>query len=87
MTTTCRDRELGITEPDPPKPICKTAGCGKEKKWKGLCQSCYGQAKRLIEDNKTTWEELAKLGLIEQDFKPFYAAFEKAKATQIDPLV
>lgn len=59
---------------------CITHNCGKKRKWKGLCSSCYGQAKRLIDDNKTTWEELEQMGLVLLDSKPFYAAFKQKKS-------
>jgi len=42
---------------------CITPNCGKDARWKGLCQTCYGAAKRLIEEGKTTWPELQDLGL------------------------
>ena len=29
---------------------CMTPNCGKKRKWKGVCPSCYGQAKKLIDD-------------------------------------
>ena len=65
-----------LTRQDPP---CITPKCGKERKWKGLCPSCYGQAKRLIDDEKTSWEELEAMGLVLLDSKPFYAAFNEKK--------
>lgn len=63
-----------------PVNLCITPECGKERKWKGLCQSCYGVAKSLIEKNETTWQELADLGLVIEDVKPFAAAFRKKKS-------
>lgn len=62
---------------DPP---CMTPNCGKKRKWKGICPSCYGQAKRLIDEEKTTWEELEQMGLVLLDSKPFYAAFKQKKS-------
>ena len=58
---------------------CVTEGCGKERQWKGLCRSCYGQAKQLIEKKETTWDELAVMGLIIPDDKPFKNAFLRKK--------
>jgi hypothetical protein len=58
---------------------CITPECGKDRKWKGLCPSCYGQAKRLIEQGKTTWDELFDLKLCILDNKPFLIAFNKVK--------
>ena len=68
-----------IAEPDAGSQLCVTEGCGKERQWKGLCRSCYGQARRLIDENQTTWDELAIMGLIVPDDKPFKAAFLRKK--------
>lgn len=43
--------------------LCLVPDCGKAAKWKGLCQTCYGCAKAMIERNETTWEALEVLGL------------------------
>lgn len=43
--------------------ICLTPECGKAARWKGLCTSCYGCAKNLIDLGETTWEELSELDL------------------------
>lgn len=61
-----------------PKPICIIPNCGKEARWKGICSQCYGQASQLIKEDKTTWEQLAALGLATIPDKPFIAAFRKA---------
>ena len=62
------------------QPICITEGCGKERKWKGLCRSCYGQARHLIDSNEADgWDELERMGLVIEDDKPFKAAFKKKK--------
>lgn len=66
-------------------PKCLTEGCHTKAQWKGLCASCYGVAKKLINANKTTWEELVTLGLAQVEIKPFEAAFNKAKATNAAP--
>lgn len=63
--------------PDLASPTCVTEGCGKERRWKGLCSSCYGQAKKLIKQSKTTWDELEIMGLIIADDQPFVAAFKR----------
>ena len=62
-----------------PSKQCMTEGCGKDQKWKGLCRSCYGQALRLIEEQQTTWDELATMGLVRIEDKPFKAAFLRKK--------
>lgn len=61
----------------PPDTICITENCGKARKWKGLCSSCYGCARRLIDEGKATWDSLQTLGLVLIDDKPFIAAFKK----------
>jgi hypothetical protein len=62
----------GASTPDDGSPKCITEGCGGERKWKGLCSSCYGQARKLITDKKVSgWDELEKMGLIVADHKPF----------------
>jgi len=58
---------------------CLTLNCGKKGEWKGLCRSCYGQALRLINTGKTTWEELQDLGLAAYSSKPFMVAFLRKK--------
>lgn len=73
------------TPPPEPTPVdlgspsCVTEGCGKERKWKGLCSSCYGQARHLIDSNRTTWDELEELKLIIPDDKPFILQFKRVK--------
>ncbi len=59
--------------------ICMTPDCGKKGEWKGLCRSCYGQALHLIKDEKTTWDELAEMGLAAYPSRPFMLAFARKK--------
>lgn len=42
---------------------CITKECGKQAKTRGLCSSCYVSANGLVKKNKTTWEELKKMGM------------------------
>ena len=63
-----------------PEDLCMTPNCGSKKQWKGLCRSCYGQARRLIEEEKTDWDEIAELGMCEPQGKPFKVLFLKKKA-------
>lgn len=65
--------------PEALAPLCMIADCCKPRAWKGLCRSCYGQALRLIDQKKTTWEDLVIAGLAEVDYKPFMNAFLKSK--------
>lgn len=30
---------------------------------RGLCMKCYSQAKKLVQDGKTSWDELESMGL------------------------
>lgn len=46
---------------------------------RGMCTKCYGKAKKKVEANETTWEELAEMGLCENQDDPFVQAFNKAK--------
>ena len=51
---------------------CLTPECLKQEKWRGICQSCYGQAKKLMEEFKLEWEDFEKLGMtLIQSNKPF----------------
>ncbi len=54
---------------------CITPGCGKPQKYKGICPSCYGVARKLIDANKTTWDQLCELGMVETEKKPFEVVF------------
>lgn len=54
---------------------CLSPECKNCCQYKGLCSSCYGSAKQLINDEKTTWEELAGMGLADVSDKPLLAAF------------
>ena len=65
----------------PPKVPCMTEGCDNPREWKGLCRSCHGVAKRFVDEEKTTWDELAEMGLCLAEGKPFKVAFLKKKAT------
>lgn len=61
---------------------CMTAGCHKIRfgDGRGLCMSCYSKAKKMVEDKKTTWEELEQMGLIESKaVDKFTAAFNAKK--------
>lgn len=42
---------------------CLTPECRERATHKGLCMKCYSEAKKLVEVGKTTWAELAILGL------------------------
>ena len=42
---------------------CLVPGCVKPKSVRGMCNYCYQTAKRNIQRNNTTWEELMEAGL------------------------
>lgn len=41
---------------------CLNPTCGRIANARGLCNSCYGTAARLIRENKTTWAILESQG-------------------------
>lgn len=47
--------------------LCVAPHCGKQlvqgKQGRGLCDTCYQEARRMIRLDKTTWAELESLGL------------------------
>lgn len=43
---------------------CMTSGCKQQAVTRGLCGSCYGNARMLVSRGRTTWEELAELEMI-----------------------
>lgn len=63
-----------------PKPQCLIDGCEEEARWKGICGRCYHQAKTLIKEGKTTWEELADLRLCVEPEKKLLTAFRAKKS-------
>lgn len=59
---------------------CMTDGCDNTRYGRGLCVACYTAARRMVSEEKTTWEELIKLGLSAK-VRPgkrsrFYRSFE-----------
>ena len=42
---------------------------------KGLCQTCYREAKQMVDRGETTWEQLASVGLALGPPSKFRAAF------------
>lgn len=38
--------------------LCLRPSCGRVQVTRGLCQTCYKAAKRLVEECKTTWEQI-----------------------------
>jgi hypothetical protein len=71
-------------EQSKPKQICMVPDCDSEARWKGICPKCYHQARTLIENKKTTWDELAEMGLCEIGSKKLLMAFIKLKQTTFE---
>lgn len=44
------------------KKVCLVQGCGGPLRSRGLCNSCYTAAKRLVALERTTWEQLVEQG-------------------------
>lgn len=45
--------------------LCMVPGCTRAVgPSRGICQSCYQTAKRLVDTHETTWEALQAMGLI-----------------------
>lgn len=72
-----------MTRPEkPPAPDCMTEGCDRKAQYNGICSSCYGQAKKLIDEEETTWEELEAMGMVKGKSKPFTLLFRKKKLAE-----
>lgn len=69
-------------QPTTEAPICITPNCGKPQLCKGICRSCYGVARKLIDQNRTTWEHLQLIGAIQEELKPFEVEFNKRAKVQ-----
>lgn len=60
---------------------CLIKDCKRIVSGRGLCANCYATAHVLIKEKKTTWEQLAKMGLARlkpremQPANPFTRAF------------
>lgn len=48
--------------PKTAKEICLMPECKSPQKYRGLCESCYQSASRLIRLGRTTWETLEEKG-------------------------
>jgi hypothetical protein len=50
---------------------CLNPKCdGKQLQGRGLCASCYGFCRRLVKENKTTWDKLVAAGKAKEATKP-----------------
>ena len=61
---------------------CLVPECGNLAKWKGLCTTCYSEAKKLVETGQESWEHLASVGLAETNKSAFARALESKKADE-----
>ena len=46
------------------KGMCLNPECKIEARVRGLCDSCYNAAGRLVREEKTSWEKLEKAGKV-----------------------
>lgn len=63
---------------------CMVPDCTEKARWKGICGKCYHQARELVHTNKTTWEELAEMGLCKIEDKKLLSAFLSLKKRACD---
>ncbi len=61
--------------PNVEKRKCLQPGCPASGAHRGLCIKHYGQAKKLVEGGKATWEQLASLNLVEPEVTEFEQVF------------
>lgn len=67
----------------PEQANCFTEGCTLKAKWNGLCPSCYGQAKKIMESDKLEWSDLEEMGMIPiKPKKPFTELYLQKKAAR-----
>jgi hypothetical protein len=63
------------------KELCLTPKCDHiaAADCRGLCLKCYSAAKKLVESNRTTWEDLENMNLVrpKSSGSLFIDAFEK----------
>lgn len=45
--------------------FCVTPGCGKQRKTRGLCVTCYQAALKRVNSGETSWEQLEAEGKAE----------------------
>lgn len=43
---------------------CIVPGCEREARTRGVCAACYGSHRIAVGRGETTWDELAKAGLV-----------------------
>lgn len=46
------------------KPPCRTPSCGKPSTLRGICPKCVHVVIVMIQEGRTTWDELEEMGLI-----------------------
>ena len=62
------------------KKTCLVRRCKRAVRARGLCDACYRAAKRKVQAEETTWDELEshKLAHSQRRRSPFHQALEKA---------
>ena len=60
---------------------CLTLKCVQGAYRYGLCMTCYGKAKKMVDSGQTIWDEIVSLGLATHDAEEqfFVDAFNEAK--------
>lgn len=69
-----------------PTPKCLTNGCGAPpfKGGRGLCIKCWGSAKKSVEAGTTSWDELARLGMVQSECEdPFLSELERKRRENV----
>lgn len=62
---------------------CVIEGCSNKARSRGLCESCYRQARRMIQEGTATgWPSLIAQGLAKDTRSPFRAAAERVKKSR-----
>lgn len=66
-------------QPPRPKEPCMIEGCDRQATSRGLCSTCYKNAKDLVDTNKVSWKTLENMGMIlpgKRAATPFLDSFE-----------
>lgn len=64
MATAARKKRTRKANARRPRRLCMTAGCDNVHYARGLCQTCFQQAHRMIRKGDVTEQTLVKAGLI-----------------------
>lgn len=61
--------------------LCMVPKCSKPPavNCRGLCMKCYSSAKKRVDSGETNWDELADMGLCEQQDDAFTTAYKNKR--------